>query len=109
MKKLNFIGSTETLELIKKNTSNYDKEKYIFISNERNALNHIMTNKALLKRKDDQNKFLDKLMSKFKILDSKDNKNLMLGVIENQTAEIVINFKIRTLKKIVRRKILNSF
>jgi|LauGreDrversion4_2_1035121.scaffolds.fasta_scaffold169608_2 hypothetical protein len=94
MKKLNYIGSTEALELIKKNTANYEKENFIFITKERNALNQLMTNKALLKRKEEQNKFLDKLMSKFKILDSKENKNLMLGVIENQAGEMV-NFYLK--------------
>jgi hypothetical protein len=89
MDKLSYIGSPETIQVIKRNTTNMEKEKFKLMSNERMALNQLMTKNALIKRKFEQNKFLDKLMQEFKILDSGVNKKIMMGVIENTTAEIV--------------------
>ena len=89
MKKLNFIGSVETIQVIKKNTLNSEKEKFELLTADRHSINKRMTNVALKKRKEEQVKFLDKLLQNYKILESRQNKTIMLGVIENQTAEIV--------------------
>lgn len=109
MKRLNFISSPETIQIIKKNSSNSDREKFKMNNYDKGKINKKMTTIALKKRKEEQNKFLDNLLGKFKLLDSRLNKKLMLGVIENQTAEIVNNNLIRIPKEIQRKKIRNSY